>query len=223
MTNITTLRVLGVVAALGVGVIGVGELMMHWTGDLSQNAESNPYQFLIGIPRDRLVYGHFMTVLMAPVYFLGYWQVSERLRPASGLIRKIFLGLSIYVLTMAAIWIGSRAFLGRTLQIANDPALQSAISQEYSVLLETLIWILRFGMLGISIIFALLVLGRKTSYPAWMGLLNPFLLLVLVFSTMNIQSIGPHIVPAALNVAHVPFFLLSALTPFVVRHETPSI
>lgn len=221
MTSITTLRVLGVVAALGVAVIGAGELMMHWTGDLTQNAESNPYRFLIGIPRERLVYGHFMTVLMAPVYFLGYWQVGERLRPASDRIRKVFLGLSIYVLTMAAIWIGSRAFLGRSLQIVDDPALRSALSEEYSVLLETLIWILRFGMIGISVVFAALVLGRKTTYPAWMGVLNPFVLLILVFSTKKAPSIGPHIVPAALNVAHVPFFLLSALTPFVVRQAEP--
>jgi len=219
MTNSKQLRVLGIVAALGVAVIGAGELMMHWTGSLGAESGVGPYQFLTEIPRQRLVVGHFLTVFMAPAYFLGYWQVSERLRPTSLVARRVFFALALYVLTMAAIWIGSRAYLGRSLQIVGDSAVQSALSEEYSLLLETLIWILRFGMMGISIIFAVLVLGRKTSYPAWVGIFNPFVLLVVVFSTMKIESIGPHIVPAALNVAHVPFFLLSALTPFVVRKD----
>ena len=222
MIQNSTLKIVGIIAALGVCIIGAGELLMHWTGDLGGNPGDGPYQFFMEISPKRLVTGHFLTVLMAPMYFLGYWQVSERLRPVSGLTRKVFFGLSLYVLTMAAIWIGSRAFLGRTLQIVDDPALQAAISEEYTLLLETLIWILRFGMMGISIIFAVLVLRRKTSYPAWMGILNPFVLLVLVFSTIKIPSIGPHIVPAALNVAHVPFFLLSALAPYVVRGDDQS-
>lgn len=218
----TTLRIVGLVAAVGVGIIGVGELMMHWTGSFESDPSLGPYQFLLEISRDRLVAGHFLTVLVAPAYFLGYWQVSQRLRPVSSRTRMLFLGLSIYVLTMAAIWIGSRAFLGRVLQIVPDPEMRLEISTEYSLLLETLIWILRVGMVVISVVFAVLVFGKKTSYPAWIGILNPFVLLGLVFLTMTIPSVGPHIVPAALNVAHVPFFLLSALTPFVVRHGAQS-
>lgn len=217
MATNTQLRVIGVVAALGVAVIGAGEMMMHWTGSLGAETEIGPYQFLMEIPRQRLVVGHFLTVFMAPAYFLGYWQVSERLRPASLASRRVFFGLALYVLTMAAIWIGSRAYLGRSLQIVGDSAAQTTLSQEYSLLLESLIWILRFGMIGISVFFASLVLRGKTSYPTWAGILNPFVLLVLVFSTMKIPSVGPHLVPAALNVAHVPFFLLSAFAPFVDR------
>ena len=212
------LRVVGLIAALGVAVIGAGELLMHWTGTFEDGSgDRGPFDFLLGISRQRLVTGHFMTVLAAPSYFLGYWQVSERLRPVGPRTRRVFFGLSLFVLTMAAVWIGSRAYLARSLQIVDTAELREALSAEYSVLLETLIWVLRFGMIGISAMLATLVARRKTSYPAWMALFNPMVLLLFVFSTILIPSLGPHLVPAALNVAHVPFFLLSALAPIVSR------
>lgn len=215
------LRTAGLVAATGVAVIGIGELLMHWTGhSVAASDGAAPFDFLLGISRQRLVAGHFMTVLVAPAYFLGYWQVSQRLRPVRERTRRLFFAACLYVLTMAVVWIGSRAYLARSLQIVGEGELRRALSDEYALLLESLIWILRFGMLGISVTFAILVARRKTSYPTWMAVLNPFTLLLLVFSTHFIPALGPHLVPAALNVAHVPFFLLSALTPMVTRRES---
>jgi len=210
----TPLRTAGIIAAIGVAIIGIGESLMHWTGSLDATGGSElAYGFLIGIPRDRLVIGHFLSVLAAPAYFLGYWQVSRRLQPDGGPIGKLFFGGSLYVLTMAGIWIGSRAFLARSLQLVEDGPLRQALAEEYGLLLETLIWILRFGMLAISLAFVTIILRGQSNYPKWMAIFNPFILLLLVFSTMLIPAIGPHLVPAALNVAHVPFFLLSALLP----------
>jgi len=220
----SSLRAIGLIAALGVAVIGAGELLMHWTGHFEDTSDAGgPFNFLLGISRERLAAGHFMSVLLAPAYFLGYWQVCERLRPMGAWARRAFLGGSVYVLTMAAVWIGSRAYLARSLQLTGSDGVRQALSDEYALLLETLIWILRFGMIGISLAFAFMVARRKTSYPAWMALLNPFTLLMLVFSTLFVPGLGPHLVPAALNVAHVPFFLLSALTPSVSRSGSKSI
>ena len=205
------------VAALGVAVVGAGELMLHWTGSFDFPEGHGPFDFLLGIPRERLVTGHFLTVLSVPAYFLGYWQVSRRLAPMPAAYRQAFFALSLYVLTMAAIWIGSRAYLGLSLQLADTAALREQLSAEYELLLETLIWLLRIGMILLSLAFALPVLLRRTSFPAWMAALNPFALLMLVFSSLLVPALGPHLVPAALNVAHVPFFLLCAFAPQLDR------
>jgi len=84
------------------------------------------------------------------------------------------------------------------------------IVKSYDLLLESLIWFLRIGMLGISVAFAVTILKGGSNYPKWMAAFNPFTLLVMVFLTVLVPAIGAHLVPAALNVAHVPFFLLSA-------------
>ena len=212
------LRLVGILAAIGVAIVGAGELMLHWTGHFAVPGESlTDYDFMFGISRERLVAGHFIGVLFGPVYFLGYWQVSERLRPLAPLARRVFFGIALYTLTVGIVWIGSRAFLARSLQLAADDAARVVLADEYSLLLETLIWALRVGMLLLSGLFIFWVARRKTTYPAWMAIFNPFTLLLLVFSTLFIPSVGPQLVPAALNVAHVPFFLLSALVPAVHR------
>lgn len=209
---------LAVLAAVGVGVVGIGESLLHFTGSLAPAPEGSiPFAFLLEISRERLVLGHFLTVFSVAAYFLGYWHVSRRLAPAPKVQRTLFFGTSLYALTLAAIWIGSRAFLARSLQIVSDHDTQVAIAEEYQFLLETMIWGLRIGMLLLGGSFAWLVARGRTSFPRWMAIANPAALLIGVILTLLVPSVGAYLVPAALNVAHVPFFLLSAFVPFVER------
>ena len=209
---------LAVVAAVGVAILGFGESLMHFAGSLAPASEDAiPFAFFLDISRDRLVLGHFLTVFTVAAYYLGYWHVSRRLATAPKVQRTLFFATSLYAMTLAAIWIGSRAFLARSLQLVDDRAMQIALAEEYDLLLETMIWGLRIGMLLLGGSFAWLVARGRTSFPRWMAVLNPAFLLIAVILTILIPSVGAYLVPAALNVAHVPFFLLSAFVPFVDR------
>lgn len=213
---------IAVVAAVGVAIVGIGESMLHFTGSLAPASEDAiPFAFFLEISRDRLVLGHFLTAFSVAAYFLGYWHVSRRLAPLPRTQRALFFGTSLYAMTLAAIWIGSRAFLARSLQLVDDRATQVALAEEYELLLESLIWGLRIGMLVLGGSFAWLVARGRTSFPRWMAIANPAVLLIAVILTILVPSVGAYLVPAALNVAHVPFFLLSAFVPFVDR-STPS-
>lgn len=209
-----------IVAALGVLLVGIGESLLHFTGSLSASGpDSLPFGFFLKISPERLYAGHFITVLTVSAYFLGYWHVSRRLAPVSLVQRRLFFGMSVYSLTLAAIWIGSRAYLARSLQIVEDPELRQMLASEYASLIESLIWGLRIGMLSLGAFFAWLVARGETSFPRWMALANPAFLLAGTISTLFVPSIGIYLVPAALNVAHVPFFLLSAFVPYASRVE----
>jgi len=88
----TNPRWAAIAAALGVATIGIGETMMHWTGNLgSAEPGANPYLFLFGIPEWRLTVGHFLAVIAAPIYFLGYWQVSQGCSPINPAVDFGFL------------------------------------------------------------------------------------------------------------------------------------
>ena len=209
---------IAVLAAIGVALVGLGEFKLHFTGSLAPASEDAiPFAFFLEISRDRLVLGHFLTVFSVAAYFLGYWHVSRRLAPASQTQRAFFFGTSLYAMTLAAIWIGSRAFFARSLQLVDDRATQVALGEEYELLLESMIWGLRIGMLLLGGSFAWLVARGRTSYPRWMAVANPAVLLIAVILTILVPTIGVYLVPIALNVAHVPFFLLSAFVPFVDR------
>jgi len=202
----------GVLATLGVFLVGVGEFMLHYSA--SGYAGAAEFRFLLHVPGWRLTAGHFLGVLCAPLYFLGYWHVHLALRPTSRPARLLLLGAAIYTFTIATVWLGSRAGLARLVQAQAEgaaPGQFAALVDAYDLYSESLIQIVRLGVLAISGLFVALVLRGRTSYPRWIAAANPILLLALVFAAyFAVPAIGGYLVPSAMNVAHVLFFGLSS-------------
>ena len=55
----------GIAATL---LVGSGEFLLHFSSSGYTNAD--PYAFLLGVSRSRIVAGHFLVVLAGPLYFL---------------------------------------------------------------------------------------------------------------------------------------------------------
>ena len=137
--------------------------------------------------------------------------MTRRLAPASVRTRIVFFGSVLYVFTLAAIWIDSRAYLARPFSSSNFARPLWLSARSTSSFSSRSFGGLRIGLLWISGLFAWLVARGQTSYPRWFALANPACLLIAVFLTTAAPPLGAYLVPAALNVAHVPFFLMSAL------------
>lgn len=203
----------GVAATLGVFAVGVGEFSMHYSA--SGYAGAAEYRYLVHVPAWRLSFGHFLGVLCAPAYLLGYWHVFMALRPAPRWARLALLIAAFYTFGIANVWLGSRAGLALLVQAQAEGAAPEQFARlvaAYTAHSESLIQVVRVGVLLVSALLVGLVLRGRTSYPRWIAAANPILLLALVFASyFAAPAIGGYLVPTAMNVAHVCFFGLSSL------------
>lgn len=162
-----------------------------------------------GIEASRSSLGHFIGVLAAPLYIVGYWHLMKMLEPAHKTISKVAFGIMSYGIFMGAIWIASRASIST---IINDATLVDAsyLISLYELRYETLLQITRVAALVFSGIFVWLILTGKTHYPKWVAMVNPLVLILASFAIWAVlPSIGVYLMPIALNVAFAILFAIS--------------
>lgn len=205
----------GLIATIGVFLTGVGEFLIHYSFDLNNPNNIKSYSFFLNISPTRIVIGNFFAVLFSPFYLVGYWHLYKMLEPSSQKLRAIIFFVGCYSFIIGAVWLGSRANLG--LFVINEywsPNFDYLINK-YKENTETLIQILRIAMVIISILFVYLVLFKKTRYPKWIALLNPALLLALIFVIyLILPSLGIILGSAAMNLIHFILFLTSTIICF---------
>lgn len=121
--------------------------------------------------------------------------------------------ISIIAFLCGGIWIASRAFIGHVIQAGDILSLEmfEYVKSLYLFYFESLLNVLRYLLFVISGLWIYLVATGKTLYPKWMMLANPIVLLLLVFTSIAVPSIGKYMVPIALNIAHFVLFSLSLI------------
>ena len=215
--------VAGLAGMLASILVGAAEFSLHFTPSLDYGGPE--YEFFLGTSAARLTFGHFVAIFSAPLYFVGYWHVFQRLKPASDKARLLLMGLGIYSLTIGAVWLGSRVYPAILVQ-AREAAANDAARDQIATLLsrasfynETILIGLRIGVLALSGIFVWLVASEKTSYPRWFAALNPILLVLACFLIyFLVPAIGGYLMPIAMNIAH--FILFGVSTWLFIRETT---
>lgn len=204
MNNKQFYGIIGIIGALGVGV---GEFLLHYNPN---GYGGEAYSFLLSIPEQRTTVGHFLSVLFLPLYFAGFWSVYLILKESESKLAKPYLIGALYVIAVGGVWIGSRGILTVMVQAGFSPGIE-----KYTFYLESLLQVLRIGILLISLFFSVIVWQGSTILPRWMAFFNEIVLLLLVFSTLVIlPPLGRMLVPSAMNVAHLIFFGLTTFISF---------
>jgi len=207
------LIVTGVVATLGALVVGIGEFTFQFSP--RGGYEGSDYLYFLDVSRSRLTWGHFIGVLAAPLYLVGYWHIAHMLRPAARWLGATVFGLGIYAFIIGDVWLGGRVNLAlpvkaREAATESNRALFSGLLNELSAHNEPLIDIVRVLLLVISILMVCGILSGKTPYPRWMIIFTPIVILIQIFSLYALApNIGVYLLPAAMNIAHVIFFAFS--------------
>jgi len=202
----------GLLGVLGALLVGVAEFSLHYTPSHEYHED---YRFFLGTPAWRLTLGHFLAIFSVPLYFIGYWHVCERLRPAAAWMRRLFFGAGVYAFSIGGVWIGSRVYLALLIQAEqrSSGAAQVELSRllaEASFYNEQSVLALRVAILLISGLFVYLVATGKTSYPRWVALFNPIALVLASFALyFTVPALGGYVMPIAMNVAHLFFFGIS--------------
>ena len=204
----------GLVGLLASILVGSAEFSLHFTSTLDYGGPA--YEFFVGTSTARLGYGHFVAIVSAPLYFIGYWHLFQRLKPGPELPRLIFMMLGIYSFAIGSVWIGSRVYPAILVQAlagaTNDETrlLISGLLERASFYNETILVGLRLGVLALSGVFVWLVASGQTSYPRWFAALNPIFLVIVCFLIyFAIPAVGGYLMPIAMNVAHFVLFAVS--------------
>lgn len=203
--QLTIAGVLGLLAAI---LVGSGEFLLHFDA-LGRFAEGGAYEFMRGINAERTTIGHFLGVLSAPLYIIGFWHLMKMLEPANALASRIAFAIMSYGIIVGAVWIGSRAGIST---IVNSTSMVNPMSfiSLYELRYENLLQVTRLAVLFFSVIFIWLVLTGRSHYPRWMALLNPILLILASFAIwIMAPAVGVYLMPIALNVAFALLFLFS--------------
>lgn len=209
----------GVIGALGALLAGLGECALHYSSTGYADAET--YHFFVQLAPWRLTVGHFLSVFTVPLYFIGYWHLYERLRPAPRWARLGVLLLGLYAFALGDVWLGSRVYLAqlaralaaaRSAGAADTAHVLGDLLQQARYYNENILVGVRLAVLGISLLYVVFVLRRQTSYPRWMAALNPILLVGAAFLLyVLVPPLGGVFMPVAMNFAHAVFFIASTL------------
>jgi hypothetical protein len=195
----------GLIASL---IVGVGELLLHFSA--TGYGGEGPYPFLVGVSAERLCRGHFLSVLAAPFYLVGYWHLYRCLAPAGKRMAQAVFFIGSYGFVIGTAWLASR--IGLALLVQADAAAGGGetlrhLIDAYDAHGESLVQVIRVTTALVSIGFVGLILTGRSRYPRWMALFNPILLLALVFASyFAVPAVGKYLVPTAMNVAHFGVF-----------------
>ncbi len=203
--NLTMTGIIGLLAAV---LVGAGEFLLHFDA-LGRFGEGGGYLFMQGINAQRTTIGHFIGVLSAPFYIIGFWHIMKMLEPANPLASRISFAIMSYGIIVGSVWIGSRAGISTIVNSTSmaDPKFFISL---YELRYENLLQVTRLAVLFFSVIFIWLVLSGRSHYPRWMALFNPILLILASFAIWMIApAVGVYLMPIALNVAFALLFLLS--------------
>lgn len=210
MTNRKITLITGFLGLFGSVLVGFGEFFLHYSPQVLGHGEN--YEFFKFVSQDNLITGHFMAVVGVPFYFVGYYHIYKMLESGSRKWAVIVFCLGILSFTLGGFWIASRAFLGTIIHLQSDidGAIYQQILDNYTLISESLVQGLRVVIFLLSVFFVIAILKGNTLYRKWMVFFNPFILLVVVISTLFIMpSVGKYLAPIAMNVVHFILFGLS--------------
>ena len=206
--------IIGLFAAI---IVWIGEFLLHYSPKILKIEGS--FDFLAAVPVENLVWGHFFVLVGIPLYFIWYYHFYLMLRWAGEKISRLFLAIAMIAFMCGAIWIASRGFIGQLIHIKDSftPEVYSFIEKQYFFYFENLLNVLRYLIFVISGFWIYLISTGKTLYPKYMMLFSPVVVLLGVFTTLAIPSIGKYLVPIALNIAHFILFGLSLF--YLSKHK----
>jgi len=170
MAAIKFVRLCGWVGLIGACLVGLGEYLLQYT---SNGGYEKGYAFLAEVSQSRQTLGHFIAVLAAPLYLMGYWHLAFNIDPRNGWIRKLFFCLGAYGFVIGTAWISQRVFLALTSHEIAEGQNLASLQMAFADHNEPLINVLRIAMAVLSIIWIAQITKGKSNYPKWMAIFSP--------------------------------------------------
>lgn len=175
--------------------------------------EAGNYLFLQDIGSQRLLWGHYIGILIIPLEALGLWFIYEGIKPAGKNIGLAVLVIGVYVIFPGVAYHTTVIFTAHFLKLKQElPEESSAHLQEliplWKSFSEPLAAVLFTGFAVASLLLVWVLVQKRTDFAKWLAWWNPltfyavFLILYLV-----LPAVGTLLVPAGFNLAFFLFFV----------------
>ena len=202
MSEVSWIRLSGWAGLFGAILVGIGEFSLQFTPN-GGIEDMTSYLFFNDVSTERLSFGHFIAVLSAPLYLLGYYFLSKQLEPAGHKQSKLFFLIGAYAFAVGTAWIGQRFFIGTTVHAIADGTQASELLTTFSEHNEPFVNVLRLAMLIVSGLWIKLIVSGQTNFPKWMAIFSPIVLLALMFALYFFNTtLGLYVFPVTINAAH---------------------
>lgn len=191
---------IGIIASI---IVGVGEYLLHYL----PQGPGGEITMLLNVPLHRASKGHFLVVFGAPLYFAGYYGLKNIFKSTNAILSKLLFIAGMLSFSIGGVWVSSRYFAAVVLQKSNNTTTYDYFLQAYQQHYQILVWVLRFLVTFISVIYVILIIKNKQGLPKWLALFNPIVILMIVISMLFFfKPLGNHIAPIAMNLTHFIFF-----------------
>ncbi len=209
-TNSSTARLAGALGLAGALATGFGEGLLQYAP--GADFADQGYSYFNAIPIDRQGVGHFIAVLSAPLYLLGYWHLTRNLAPGRPRLSNALFLMTAYGFTIGAVWIGERYFLAATAHAIAAGEASPDLLADFSRHHEPFVNALRIAIALFSIAWIWLIASGQSRYPRFMAAVSPGLVLGAIFALwLSAPTVGEKFLPTAMNTAHAIVFALSLL------------
>lgn len=221
------LRIAGLIALVGAFLYAIGDvLLLASTVKLDDYPRLKPFAKLLSdaekmivLPPRRLIWGALLGVFATPLVLLGFWQVYQGLSGANAVWALAALGLFGSASIIGAFVHGTFYYMGEYIHALNkvqdesQAVVAEMIKRHRKVLIATYAPVILFILLA-SIVFSVLVISGKTSFPVWMAAVNP---VTMTIAWMLVKRILPQFVRdwtegAGFNIAYMLFFACTTFT-----------
>lgn len=206
----STARLAGLLGLIGALMTGLGEGLLQYAP--GADFADMSYSYFTAIPISRQSAGHFISVLSAPLYLLGYWHLTRNIAPARPRLSNGLFLLCAYAFIIGEAWMAERYFLAATAHAIEAGAASPALLDDFSRHNEPFVNVLRFAIGVFSLGWIWLVATGQSRYPRILAAASPGLVLGAIFlAWIAVPSFGEKFLPTAMNTAHAVVFALSLL------------
>lgn len=173
--------------------------------------EAKDMGFLLNIPANRMMLGHFLGIFCIPLSMLGLLHVFHCIKPAGKYLPYVVCFGAVYLGYPGVMYHGSVAYTAAFLQLANhgDVAAMGMVPH-IRLLADPVAAFMPVAFIIVSLLFAYTVWNRETLYPRWMAFCNPFTFYLLcIVAYLTVPPIGNLLAPAGFNLSFFLFFICS--------------
>lgn len=201
--SLTNLKRAGTIAAIAALIGAVADLTLFATPGFS----SNPLRVLVNIGFDRALIGTYLGVFIIPVMVIGYWMVSQVVRPAGKFFSNALLLIGVYGITLGT---AIHAFVGIVLQSINTSGLGPDDISDYAMQFAPFIapaYVMFYALVFVGSVIFIVAVRRSDDLPNWLIWVSPIIPnVVLPIFGWLLPVLGDVLWPSTANLSHVLYF-----------------
>jgi hypothetical protein len=214
-TQRRALRITGIIGILAAISATVADIALQYSpgGQYATNLN------VLTIPLWSILLGYYLGIFAIPLLAVGYWQVSQALKPAGKWFSLPFFLITAYTTAYGPAFHGSFAAMALMVQARQISSAQTQnvlthLLGTYGLFTTPLAVVLLLNFLIGWAWYVIAVVFKRTLLPKWMALFNPFLLslaITLFYYSNLVPFLDNLLFPVVLNLPHVIFFTLTTI------------